>query len=421
MLFVSWGEVPRMSGVYGGQFVKLAAHVKDCSDITDVRVLAGVPIVHSGLVREKFAYSKELNKVKLEIGANNFYWRNLLVPPVGIYPNKRVAKLFNFGQILRNSGIIEDFKPDIVHCRSYFATDLALSLRKRTINPFKVVFDARSCLPEEAALRNNWDENSPNYKFLKKMEQRLILESDIVQVVSIPMAEHFIKIGASEDKVKLVHLSVQPYEAGSVNSAKYEYPKSTVKKTLTFCYCGSLGYNSWHHPKNLWRLFDQIKLQRPDSRLLVITKSSHSSLKKDLIAKGFGHLDGFIDFKSAASPQECGLLMEQCDIGVMSYFTANKNIEIELARTVFATKTAEYLYSGLPVLVNRTCAGASAFIDSHNAGISFDENVPISLNDIEKLIQISKSSHYLKELAEKNFNIKKNSELIVRNYVEISR
>ncbi|MFC4292480.1 glycosyltransferase [Sphingorhabdus arenilitoris] len=415
VLFVSWGEVPRLSSVYGGQLVNIAKAVGENPEVDSASLIAGMPLIHSGLVREKWRYRKQVKAISDLLGKEHFVRRFLLVPPVGIYPTKAQLPLFKFGQMGTMVSLLRNARPDILHCRSYLATYMAHEWRMASGLDYKIVFDSRSYMADEAIQRGRWTEGSADHLFWRQTEAQMLQQSDAVTVVSEPMRQRFIGMGAHPDKVHLIHLNVDPPKAvPSVNEVQ-----SVEDRGPLFCYCGYLDYKTWHHPNNIWRIFNQIAKLRADARLLVITKSSHAMLKADLIAKGYEKLMDRIEFTSAETSSDCVRIMQNCDAGLLAYLTPQTPLEFEMAKGVFATKTAEYLYAGIPVLVSGVCGGAADFVTTHDVGIAYDAEDQLKLADIARLLTMKSETARLTGLANEKFNVKRNAERLVSIYNKV--
>ena len=241
VIYLTWGETPRSYGVFGtqvvGQFIETA---KKCTE-GEFHFISAVPVLHSGYVREKWKYGQELQAVKNMFGKIKFHWLPIWASQNLVNPSK---KTFNMMHGLAHRGLkkkIERIKPDIVHCRSYGAAWAAISVRKKYNLKYKVIFDGRGLWPEEVALKNAWDENSSDYKFLKSLEQKILFACDCSISVSDPMHEHYLSLGSPNDRI--IYLSA--------DTKKLRVDLSEVNKSerVRFCYVGALSENSWHQPQ----------------------------------------------------------------------------------------------------------------------------------------------------------------------------
>ncbi|HDZ52728.1 hypothetical protein LCGC14_0480210 [marine sediment metagenome] len=404
IMFLSWGEVPRISSVYGGQVVEVVAALQRQGDINHVSLVSGYPMIHSGMVREKWRYKRQLQKIRKRIGSQNFSTRRLPVPPVGVHPKPWQLPLFTCGHHGYLARKIRNQSIDIVHCRSYVATHFALETRKRFGMSFKVVFDARSLMPEEATITGRWTEQDTAYNYWKKREAEMLAQADVVVSVSEPMRARFARLGAKRSE--LIHLNVA---INALDSKLISDTSRLESGSPVLAYCGYLEEGSWHRPNNLWSVFQSFKIHCPGVKLLVITKSNHAVLRESLRTYAGEAAVSASTFTSAPSPSETVKLLQTADLAVLSYLDPDNEFEIELSESTFATKTAEYAAVGLPVLVNRYCGGARDYILSHNAGVSYDPVSLLSIDDVNRVLELAKNRIRISEFARNDFGLPDNA------------
>lgn len=414
VLYMTWGEVPRLSSVYGGQVINVVRELQRHPAVSAAKLLAGVPIIHSGMVREKLAYFDQLRKIHSLIGVENFLWRSIPVPPVGLHPGRWQLPFFIAGQIGAVAKHIRAFNPDVVQCRSYVATCLAHAVRDRIGGRFRIVFDSRSYMPDEAVLTRRWSEGSLDHIFWKKQEKKLLTQSDLTTVVSEPMRKRFEALGAR--RCEVIHLNV---DATAIETEKLKISDRLADDSPILAYCGYLSESSWHSPRSLWQVFSSFRAYRPKARLLVITKSNHSSLMQSLRDAGFGNLVGAIEFTSTAGPSATVQLLQTADIAVLSYRTPKNAHEELLAEGVFSTKTAEYLMAGLPVLVNRHCGGAREYVKNHRAGISYDPEQLLTETDVALVMSLACDRQRIAAEAVGHFSTAQNVGRLVELYAQL--
>lgn len=411
LIYLTWGEVPRMSSVYGGQVVRVISELQQQPQIKTAKLLAGYPIIHSGLFREKHRYGEQLKAIKAAIGGNNFIRRHLPVPPVGIYPNQRQLPLFFVGQLARVGRILRRENPDVVHCRSYLAARMALLARARYGFTYKVIFDARSLLPEEAALTGRWEYGSETFKAWKAIEKQLVDTADLSLAVSLPMQRWFDDLGAN--RTGLIYLNV---DTSAVDAASLRVTTRLDARAPVLAYAGHLEEGSWHEPINIWKVFASFRSFEPGARLTVITKSSHSKLKAHAAASGFADLLDAITFTSAASPRETVRILQDADLAILGYRDPVTAHERALAESVFATKTAEYLCAGLPVIVNNVCGGARDYVLQKNLGIAYSPEALLTREDVDTLLRLSRDRAAISQVSHSDFSMIENARRLVGLY-----
>jgi glycosyltransferase involved in cell wall biosynthesis len=377
IIYLTWGETPRSSGVYNSQVIQLLKHIQNHVELF---LIAGLPIIHSGFFREKIFYFRVLNSIKKQFnrnGTKKFFILPIFAVQTIIYPKIFIYKFIYFISINLLKNRILKIKPDIIHCRGYHSTNIAIKLKKRYNLKYKIIFDARGLAPGESVISTGTNLNSFTYSKLLGIEKENIFNSDLILAVSEPMYSYFKNNGALN--VKTIYLSTR------FNEKKLQIKPHVSNDVLKFVYAGALDSKTWHKPQILLDLYKHIQIYFPTSVLRIVTNSPHK-LIKDLIPK---ELISHIEFFSCNSSEEVLDILNQCDVGILSYFLPTSNIEFSVAETVFAIKTVEYLSAGLPVIVNKYCGGASRFIVENNLGWNYDpiniKNFNIKIEDITRI------------------------------------
>ena len=371
VVYLTWGETPRLSGVYKSQVINLLSRFNETIDIS---LISGLPIINSGLTREKFKYWKVLKDIKKHFKKSNSSFE--LIPIFGlqtiIYPKKISYFLLTFFSGLLLCKKIKRIKPHVIHCRGYHSTNLAIRLKQKYNFDYKIIFDPRGLAPEEFILSQNSNENSFSYKKLKRIEIENILGSDMILSVSDTMTEYYKLLGAKH--IETIYLSTD-FDYKNINT------DSSIKNIdfdkLKFCYAGALDFKTWHKPNLLIELYIHLFSIYPESTLTIITNSNHQSIYKLLPVS----IKDRVTIVACSTSDEVLLKLKKCDIGLMSYLIPKSDTELKVANTVFAIKTVEYLASSLPVIVNKYCGGASNFVLDNYLGLVYDPN---NLNSIKK-------------------------------------
>lgn len=408
VLYLTWGETPRSYGVFGSQV--LGQFVENSKEIPDGQFYfaSALPIIHSGLVREKWSYSAEIKKVKEKLGEIPFFLIPIYAPQNIINSSKSTFRWMHFGTRLHLKKLLQRISPDIIHCRSYHAAWAALNVKRKYGFGYKIIFDARGLWPEEVALKKKYSFESKDYQFLKSIESKILNSSDITVAVSDPMRRHFELLNAK--KVETIYLSAD-IEHLAYNSCEIKNDR------VQFCYVGALNNNTWHKPEVLLDLFFHIRSLIGDAQLTIVTTSCHDSLKK-IFSK---YIDD-VFFLSTKNVEELGEIFGRMDFGVMSYFKPTTDREIMLSRMVLAVKTAEYLISGLPMIVNNACGGASAIVEENEMGIVYDPDDfhGLTLEKIDRFL-FNEEKIRISNKAKCLFGYKKHAELYALSYRSLIR
>jgi glycosyltransferase involved in cell wall biosynthesis len=393
IVYLTWGETPRSYGVFGtqvlGQFVGTAA----LDDKNEYHFISAVPIVHSGLIREKWWYLKEIVNVKKKLNKIKFHWLSIWCTQ-----NFTNSNRFGFGLMHGISHNIFAKKliklmPNIIHCRSYHAAWAAVSVRKKYNLKYKIIFDARGLWPEEVALKKGWSNDSTDYKYLKNIEKIILEECECSISVSDNMHDYFLQNGSRNDQV--IYLSA---DADVLKISPSERIQSDV---VRFVYVGALAENTWHKPQVLADLYDYLSGVHPKTKLTIVTTSDHGKLKKYFSKFN----DKEIIFTSAITRDDLKNILKNQDVGLMTYFEPSTKREHLLASMVLAVKTAEYFMAGLPMICNKYCGGAARIISENQLGYSYgsDDFSKLTFDNILSLLSSEKRKS-CQDFAEKNFN-----------------
>lgn len=359
VVYLTWGETPRSYGVFGSQVIGQFVETAKISPNSEFHFISAVPLIHSGLVREKWRYFSELSKVKEKLGAVAFHWLPIVASQNFVNSSKATFRVMHgiAHWFLKNK--LTKIVPDIVHCRSYHAAWAALSARKKYGLNYKIIFDGRGLWPEEVALKRNWSENSVDYQFLKSIEKILLTECDASVSVSDTMHEHYLRLGAKNDQCIYLSADTALLKVNIVEVEKSE--------TVSFCYVGALAEDTWHQPKALVELYKKLRTFFSKTQLTIVTTSNHERLR----AFFSGIPENELVLTSTTTRSELKQVFEEQDFGLLPYREKGTLFENLIGQTMLATKTAEYFVAGLPMICNAYCGGAERMIDDNDLGVTY--------------------------------------------------
>lgn len=367
VVYLTWGETPRSYGVFGSQVIGQFVETSKLSPEDEFHFVSAVPIIHSGLVREKWRYFKELKSVKAKLALIKFHWLPICAPQNLVNSSKLSFGLMHGFTHLHLKAKLQKIQPEIVHCRSYHAAWAALNVKIKYKFTYKIVFDGRGLWPEEVALKKCWSEQSKDYQFLKSIESQLLDKCDCSVSVSDTMHEHYAKLGAKNDHV--VYLSAD------TKQLKVEIDEFEVSDAIRFCYVGALSEDTWHQPQILVELYRKLRMLFPKTQLTIVTTSNHLALRQ-----AFSEFPANeIILTSTKTRAELKQVFKKQDFGLMTYFSPRIGKETLLGHMVLAVKTAEYLVAGLPMICNAYCGGAARIIEENNLGVTY---CPDSVNSL---------------------------------------
>ena len=408
VVYLTWGETPRTYGVFGSQVIGQFVETAKLSPDSEFHFISAVPMIHSGLTREKWKYFSELACVKKRLGSVQFHWLPIIASQNYVNSSKftfifmhGIAHWFLKKKLVR-------LRPEIVHCRSYHAAWAALSVRSKYSLNYKIVFDGRGLWPEEVALKRNWSKASDDYKFLKYIENILLSECDSSISVSHTMHEHYVGLGSKNDRC--IYLSADTAQL------KLDMNELDKVKIIRFCYVGALSEDSWHQPQALVELYRKLRTLVPKSQLTIVTTSNHDALKRQFMEFPTDELV----FTSTKTQSDLKQVLKFQDFGLMAYFLPTNSNEELLGKMVLAVKTAEYLAAGLPMICNGYCGGAARIIQDNKLGIVyFPENIN-SLTKEDILLYLNQSARQdCQTFALNNFDYSMNARRYKLAYSEV--
>lgn len=398
VVYLTWGETPRSYGVFGFQVLGQYIDIAKISPDDEFHFVSAVPLVHSGLVREKWNYFRELRKVKESLCGITFHWITLYTTQNFIYSGKFGFKFLHGRAHGRLKEILRLVEPDIVHCRSYHAGWAALQVRKKYSLSYRIMFDGRDLWPETVSLVNGWESKTKYYLDLLKIENKLLTECEVSISVSDTMHNHYVERGAKND-----HLV---YLAADNQRLNVHLDDFVLSDAIRFCYVGALSEKGWHRPTALISLYQKMRELFAKTTLTIVTTGNHKELK-DLFSE---FPESEVIFESAKTPSELKEVFKSQDFGVMSYFVPKTAVEKLLASVVLAVKVPEYLAAGLPVISNAYCGGASLIIEKNKLGATyFPENLcDLSYDDIKMYLDRDIRGR-CQQFALRNFGLRVNS------------
>lgn len=360
VIYLTWGETPRSYGIFTSQVINQFVETYKCTESTDkFYFVSATPIIHSGLIREKFSYFNELKVIRGLLSKIKFSFIPIFTTQNFIDSSKFTFNLMHNVSHLFLKNIIKKINPDIIHCRSYHAAYAALAVKNKYKFKYKIIFDGRGLWPEEVALKKKYLIDSLDYFFLKNIEKKLLEECDVTIAVSDTMAEHYKKIGVKD--IRINYLSTDTDKLNVIKDVSlYE------NRLINFCYVGALSNTSWHTIDELYFLYKYLR-QICKSKLNIITTSNHQDIKNKFL-----EFENEIEITSTKSINELKNILKNVDIGLLPYRKQNTFPENLIGETMLGTKTVEYICSGIPVLVNNLCGGASEIVKNNDFGLTYN-------------------------------------------------
>jgi len=255
---------------------------------------------------------------------------------------------------------------DLIHCRSYISTWVALKVKTGRNN--RILFDMRGFWVDERVEGGLWNLKNPffrlAFKLAKKQELLLLKKSDAIVSLSTA-AELVIRKWLSNEKkqtpidiipcsVDMRLFSVPPLEQRQLAKARLNIDENDP----VLCYLGSIG--TWYLLDEMVAFFRVFKEKYPQARFLFITPKEHQSIKERFA-------------KAKLSPES--LILRSAERGNVPALLAAADIGIMFIKPTFSktasspTKLGEMLASGIPMICNGSVGDVEEIIESTGGGI----------------------------------------------------
>lgn len=234
--------------------------------------------------------------------------------------------------------------PRVVHARSYIpaaVADLIATVTPRS----KLLFDCRGMLGDEYVDAGHWTKDRLSYKALKRVEKRLFRRADGVVVLTHALEKW---LGQNVELRPGAPLSVIPCCVNMDRFSGAETKRIAARKALGFdeadlvvTYSGSLG--TWYMEREMAQLFAHVRRSKPTAKFLLLSRSPTESFVRALAEEGVSASDMVV---RGVTPDEMPDILPAGDIGVSFIKPCFSKVGSS------PTKVAEYLASGMPVVVN---------------------------------------------------------------------
>jgi len=282
---------------------------------------------------------------------------------------------------------------EIVHCRSYFAADIGLKLKR--IFGSRMLFDMRGFWVDQRREGGRWPQEKLLFRFLyrrwKAKEAEFIAHSDEIVVLT----------EAAKDEIETwTAYNGQPISVIPC-SLKYErFPISNQNETLSarrqlkiepnslvLAYLGSLGTVYLFHEMIV--LYQSLKRIQKKSILLMIGRHNQQDIIQS--AQEIAPELNLNDFRFVkAEHSEVPFWLGAANIGVCFITSSFSSLGVS------PTKLGEYLAAGLPVISNDGIGDVRSIIDDSDAGhvlIDFSpHSIEVAIKQIVRLAGYSREA-----------------------------
>lgn len=256
-------------------------------------------------------------------------------------------------------------KFDLVHCRSYIASEAGLRLKER--KGVRFLFDMRGFWADERVDNGQWDLKKPFYKRIydhyKKKEKDFLLNAN--GIVSLTKAGKDFLLAKPEYKhisievipccADLDHFDFNKVSKQRSNELRSELGILPHQKIIT--YLGSIG--GWYMTHEMFSFYKRLLLKHPEFVMLILTKDEKAKVINEAVAEGIAADKIFVSY---ARRDEVPAYLGITDCSV--FF-----IRPTFSKTASSpTKHAELMGMGVPVICNNI-GDTGNIIESTGTGI----------------------------------------------------
>ncbi len=267
----------------------------------------------------------------------------------------------------------------VVHARSHPSAQVGLFIKR--IAKAKLIFDFRGLWVDERVDKGGWDLSyclhRLQYKHYKKVERKLLAQSDHVVVLTNKVVDEVIKLGAIEKSKIAVIPCCADYNHFSLSTHTHKrnarVSLSIPKNEFVLGYLGSIG--RMYLLDRFFHLFKLVVKVR-ECHALVITRDA-LALKQLMKRYLTPELSSRVHIKSA-SYDEVPIFLPAMD--VMVSFISSTYARMGAS----PTKMGECFASGIPVIANPGVGDVKQVVDQLDGGYIVD---PLSDADLMEVVQ----------------------------------
>jgi glycosyltransferase involved in cell wall biosynthesis len=253
---------------------------------------------------------------------------------------------------------------DLVHARSYPASLVALSLKRRFGSAF--LFDMRGFWPDEKLDDGSWSLDHPVYRqvyrYFKRAEARFIAEADAIVVLSRAartVVERHPALHA-DTPLRVIPCSVD-FSEFAIQEADRDISRQALgvrPQDYVLAYLGSVA--APYPVADMFAFFAALKEQRSDSRFLFIT---HSPADPILAAAREQNIASDDIIVRSGERAEVPSLLAAADAALLLRRVNASSVGC------FPTKLGEYMAAGLPVVARAGISDVDEMVRDTAGGV----------------------------------------------------
>lgn len=287
----------------------------------------------------------------------------------------------------------------IVHARGYVPSLIALALKRATGANF--LFDMRGLWPEEKVDAGQWSRRSLAYRLAKRWERRFFERADAIVSLTQAGVAAFPALGYAIPPTTPIEVIPTCADLARFSPGPKDPQLLTRLRLHGATVAGSIGtLSTWYLRGPTLRYLGRLAQALKQITVLLVTRDDHAALRRDAVAAGIPPNRLVITQATFDAMPACLRLM---DLGV--FF-----IKACLSKQASApTKLAEFLASGVPVVINEGIGDSGTIVRTHQVGLVLpdvrEETCAASLGTVWALLADASVPARCREVAERVFDL----------------
>jgi len=263
---------------------------------------------------------------------------------------------------------------DVFHARVHVPALMAVTARRLSRHKPKIIFDIRGFFPEEYTDAGIWPEDGWLYRSVKRVEKRLLRESDGFVVLTEKAREILFPAASGSTVEGSTEAAGRPVEVipCCVDLERFAGVDADVRDVLrgklgaegrfVLAYVGSFG--GWYLSDEMFEMFAALREAEPTLYILILTQRQTEAAVSRLTASGFDANDFHV---ASVPPAEIPKYLAAADAGV-SFVKPSFSKQASSP-----TKNAEYLAAGLPIIANSGVGDVDEQLVADGVGVLVDQ------------------------------------------------
>jgi glycosyltransferase involved in cell wall biosynthesis len=295
-------------------------------------------------------------------------------------------------------------KIDVVHARATVPAVMAYIITRLTRTKF--VYDERGLMAEEYADGGMWKRDGAIYRAVRSIEKMLLMRADAVVVLTENIKKFlsegmYLPLRGRQLNIHVIPCCVDLGRFFPVPSEKEDVRRKidpALAGKFVFIYTGSLG--TWYMLDEMLDFYTASKEAIPEAHLLVVTHIGQETVREAAARHGLGPEDITI---TGASFDDMPVYLRAADAGI--FFIR----PVLSKRSSCPIKFAEYLASGLPVVINSGIGDTARIVEEGPAGVVVggfsQEEYARAANEIKALSKDGRTAQLCRGKAEGIFSL----------------